>query len=170
MINRRSFIGMALGGVALGLAANGAGMGFFSKASAGSIDRDSFPFKLSDAEWKKKLQPESYRVLRHEGTEMAFTSKLNDEHGKGIFHCMGCEQALFSSETKFNSGTGWPSFYQPLPKAVGESSDSLLGYTRTEVHCSNCGGHLGHVFNDGPKPTGLRYCMNGVAMIFKAAI
>jgi peptide-methionine (R)-S-oxide reductase len=172
MINRRSFIGMALGGVfALGFIGKESGMGLFSRASAETIDRNNFPFKLSDEEWKKKLPPESYRVLRHEATEMAFTSPLNDEHSKGEFDCMGCGQALFSSDTKFNSGTGWPSFYQPInDKAVGTSSDTLLGYTRTEAHCSNCGGHLGHVFNDGPKPTGLRYCMNGVAMTFKPAV
>lgn len=169
MINRRNFIGLALGGAALGVLAKGMGFGFAVPASADTVDRNNFPFRLSDDEWKKKLPPESYRVLRHEATEMAFTSPLNDEHRKGEFDCLGCGWALFSSDTKFNSGTGWPSFYQPISvKAVETSSDKLLGYTRTEVHCANCGGHLGHVFNDGPKPTGLRYCMNGVAMAFKA--
>lgn len=166
-MNRRNFIGLGLGGaLALGIIGKGAGMGFFSKAHA----EDDFPFRLSDAEWKAKLPPESYQALRHEGTERAFTSPLNDEHRKGEFDCMGCRQALFSSEAKFDSRTGWPSFYQPInDKAVGERSDTTLGYTRTEVHCSNCGGHLGHVFKDGPKPTGLRYCMNGVALVFKPA-
>lgn len=167
MINRRNFVSLTLVGGALGFIAKGAGMGFFGKAQA--KPEGDFPFKLTDGEWKAKLPLESYRVLRHAGTEPPFTSPLNDEHRKGEFDCMGCGQALFSSNAKFNSGTGWPSFFQPInDKAVGESSDSLLGYTRTEVHCSNCGGHLGHVFNDGPKPTGLRYCMNGVAMVFKA--
>ncbi len=124
------------------------------------------PYKMTDGEWKKKLTPEQYRVLRQEGTERAFTSPLNAEHRQGIFACAGCAQPLFSSATKFDSGTGWPSFYEPLAKAVGTTTDYKLIYPRTEVHCSNCGGHLGHVFDDGPEPTGKRYCMNGVAMAF----
>jgi peptide-methionine (R)-S-oxide reductase len=121
----------------------------------------------SDADWKKQLSPQAYDVLRHEGTEAPFTSPLNNEHRKGIFACAGCDLNLFASETKFDSGTGWPSFWKPLPGAVEEASDRSLFMVRTKVSCHRCGGHLGHVFDDGPKPTGLRYCMNGVAMTFK---
>ena len=121
----------------------------------------------SDEEWKKLLSPDAYQVLRHEATERPFTSPLNDEHRKGVFACAGCALDLYSSETKFNSGTGWPSFYRPLNNAVATKTDTTLGMERTEVHCRRCGGHLGHVFDDGPRPTGLRYCMNGVAMAFK---
>ena len=121
----------------------------------------------SDEEWKKLLSPDAYQVLRHEATERPFTSPLNDEHRKGVFACAGCALNLYSSETKFNSGTGWPSFYRPLNNAVATKTDTTLGMERTEVHCRRCGGHLGHVFDDGPRPTGLRYCMNGVAMAFK---
>ena len=124
---------------------------------------------LSDAEWKKKLDPEAYYVMREAGTERSGTSPLDKEKRAGIFACAGCDQKLFSSKTKFDSRTGWPSFYAPLPKAVGTSRDFDLGYPRTEVHCARCGGHLGHVFDDGPRPTGKRYCMNGVAMRFIAA-
>jgi len=128
----------------------------------------TFEVHHSDAEWRHMLAPAAYNVLRQEGTEPPFTSPLLNEHRKGIFSCAGCALPAFSSATKFDSGTGWPSFWQPLPHAVGERSDSSLGFTRTEVHCRRCGGHLGHVFDDGPKPTGLRYCMNGVALTFKA--
>jgi len=121
----------------------------------------------SDAEWKKLLSPAAYQVLRHQDTEAPFTSPLNKEHRKGIFACAGCDLDLFSSETKFDSGTGWPSFYRPLPNAVQTSQDNSLFMQRTEVHCRRCGGHLGHLFDDGPKPTGLRYCMNGVSLAFK---
>ena len=122
---------------------------------------------LPDDEWKKRLTPDAYNVLRKEGTERAFTSPLNDEHRKGVFKCAGCGQVLYMSEQKFDSGTGWPSFWAPADEsAVGTSTDRKLISPRTEVHCSNCGGHLGHVFDDGPQPTGKRYCMNGVAMTF----
>jgi len=121
---------------------------------------------LSDAEWRKRLTGEQYNVLRKHGTERAGTSPLNQEKRKGTFVCAGCELPLFASDTKYESGTGWPSFYQPLPNAIGTKSDRSFFMTRTEVHCSRCLGHLGHVFDDGPKPTGLRYCMNGVAMKF----
>ena len=124
---------------------------------------------LSDAEWHKRLTPEQFYVLRKHGTERAGTSPLNHEKRKGTFACAGCDLPLFASETKFESGTGWPSFWQPLSNAVGETTDRSFFMTRTEVHCSRCAGHLGHVFNDGPKPTGLRYCMNGVAMKFEPA-
>lgn len=128
---------------------------------------EEFPFKMTDAEWKKKLSPDAYRVLRDHGTEAAGTSPLLNEHRAGTFLCAGCAWPLFSSATKYESGSGWPSFYQPLnDKAVGESTDYKIGYPRTEVHCANCGGHLGHVFDDGPQPTGKRYCMNGVALGF----
>ena len=123
----------------------------------------------SDAEWRERLSPSQYAVLRREGTERPYSSPLNSEHRKGAFACAGCALPVFSSTTKFESGTGWPSFWAPLHNAVGEDTDSTLGMVRTEVHCRRCGGHLGHVFDDGPKPTGLRYCMNGVAMIFAPA-
>jgi peptide-methionine (R)-S-oxide reductase len=125
-----------------------------------------FAYTLTDAQWRAKLPGIAYDVLRHEATERPFTSPLNDEHRAGIFSCKGCALPLFSSKTKFESGTGWPSFYAPLPKAIGTTVDKSLFMTRTEVHCSRCGGHLGHVFDDGPKPTGLRYCMNGAALTF----
>jgi peptide-methionine (R)-S-oxide reductase len=120
----------------------------------------------TDAEWRELLTGDQYEVLRQAGTEVPYSSPLNDEHGQGVFSCAGCAQQLFSSETKFDSGTGWPSFWRPLDGAVVEDADSTLGTTRTEVLCQRCGGHLGHVFDDGPPPTGLRYCMNGVAMTF----
>lgn len=130
---------------------------------------ERFELTLSDAEWRKRLDPQSYAVLRQADTERAFTSPLNKEHRAGTFVCKGCNLPLFSSRTKFESGTGWPSFWRPLPNAVRTSTDHVLGYARTEVHCRRCGGHLGHVFKDGPPPTGLRYCMNGVAMKFLPA-
>jgi peptide-methionine (R)-S-oxide reductase len=121
----------------------------------------------TDAEWRATLTPEQYRVLREHGTERAGSSPLNVEHGHGIFHCAGCGLPLFSSETKFDSGTGWPSFWVPLDGAVGTNTDRSFFMVRTEVHCQRCGGHLGHVFDDGPMPTGQRYCMNGAALTFE---
>jgi peptide-methionine (R)-S-oxide reductase len=117
-------------------------------------------------EWRRLLTPAQYQVLRQEATEPAGSSPLLGEHRKGVFACAGCELPLFKSETKFESGTGWPSFWSPVEGAVGIKTDRSLGMQRTEVHCRRCGGHLGHVFNDGPRPTGLRYCMNGVALKF----
>ncbi len=124
---------------------------------------------LTDAQWRAKLSPAAYDVLRHAATERPFTSPLLNEHRKGIFNCAGCALPLFASTTKFESGTGWPSFWAPLKNAVLTSDDRSIGEDRTEVHCRRCGGHLGHVFDDGPKPTGLRYCMNGVALGFTPA-
>ncbi|SOB78614.1 peptide-methionine (R)-S-oxide reductase [Sphingomonas guangdongensis] len=121
---------------------------------------------LPDAEWRKRLTPAAYQVLRHEDTERPYSSPLNGEKRSGVFACAGCKLPLFTSRTKFESGTGWPSFWAPLPNAVATRTDRTLGMARTEVHCRRCGGHLGHVFDDGPKPTGKRYCMNGVAMTF----
>ncbi|MDE1896901.1 MAG: peptide-methionine (R)-S-oxide reductase MsrB [Rhodospirillales bacterium] len=123
----------------------------------------------TDAEWRKLLTPAQYNILRQAGTEPPFSSPLLNEHRKGVFSCAGCALPLYSSATKFDSGTGWPSFYAPLPHAVDEQQDDSLGMDRTEVHCSRCGGHLGHVFPDGPPPTGLRYCMNGLALSFTPA-
>jgi len=129
-----------------------------------------FPVTRTDAEWKRVLTPIQYQILRKEGTERPFTHPLNNEHRRGVFYCAACRNPLFDSKTKFDSKTGWPSFWQPLnKKSVGTTTDRSLLMVRTEVHCANCGGHLGHVFNDGPPPTGLRYCMNGGAMTFKPA-
>jgi len=133
----------------------------------GSAVAATFEIVKSDDEWRRLLTPAAYNVLRRHGTERPFTSPLNAEKRQGTFACAGCDLPLFASETKFESGTGWPSFYKPLPNAVGTSTDRSLLASRTEVHCRRCGGHLGHVFEDGPKSTGLRYCMNGVALKFK---
>ncbi len=145
------------GAAALALAA-----GFSRSVRAGS-----FKVVHSDAEWQKILTPDQYAVLRRSATERPFSSPLLEEHRRGNFACAGCSLDLFSSTTKFDSGTGWPSFWAPLDNAVGTEQDNSLGMARTSVHCSQCGGHLGHVFNDGPQPTGLRYCMNGLALAFE---
>ncbi|MBS0380245.1 MAG: peptide-methionine (R)-S-oxide reductase MsrB [Proteobacteria bacterium] len=129
--------------------------------------QEHFPVEKSDEEWRRELTPEAYGVLRRHGTERAGTSPLNDEHRAGLFRCAGCGAELFSSDTKFDSGTGWPSFFRPLPQAVATHEDLSHFMRRTEVHCARCGGHLGHVFPDGPRPTGERYCMNGVALRFE---
>ncbi|KIZ38942.1 MULTISPECIES: peptide-methionine (R)-S-oxide reductase MsrB [Rhodopseudomonas] len=127
---------------------------------------EKFEIEKTPEEWKQQLTPMQFHILREEGTERPYSSPLLKEHRKGTFACAGCDLPLFSSETKFDSGTGWPSFWQPLANAVGERKDGSLGMTRTEIHCRRCGGHLGHVFDDGPKPTGLRYCMDGFALVF----
>jgi peptide-methionine (R)-S-oxide reductase len=144
-------------------------MRLFGKPSAAE-ESAVFEVSYTDAEWRQRLTPAQYGVLRQHGTERAGSSPLNAEKRAGTFHCAGCDLPLFSSAAKYESGTGWPSFYQPLDNAIGTSVDrTLLFMTRTEVHCRRCGGHLGHVFEDGPPPTGLRYCMNGVAMTFVPA-
>lgn len=160
--------------LALGL---GGTWAYSARAVAGAADgvaaaqggaEAHFEVEHSDAQWRQLLSAEQYRVLRQEGTERAFTSPLNHEKRQGNFLCAACRLALFSSATKFDSGTGWPSFWQPLDHAVATTQDRSWGMTRTAVHCRRCGSHLGHVFDDGPPPTGLRYCMNGVALIFQA--
>lgn len=134
--------------------------------SAGKSEKKQFEITKSKGEWKELLTPEQYYVLREHGTEYAFSSPLDKNYEPGTYHCAGCDLPLFSSETKYDSGTGWPSFWTPLENAIGTSEDRSFFMTRTEVHCRRCGGHLGHVFEDGPPPTGLRYCMNGVALKF----
>jgi peptide-methionine (R)-S-oxide reductase len=138
----------------------------FRAAPAHAAASASYEVTHTDAEWHKLLTDAQYHVLREAGTERPYSSPLNDEHRMGIFSCAGCKLDLFSSKTKFDSHTGWPSFWQPLDSAVVTQTDTSFGITRDEVHCRRCGGHLGHVFDDGPKPTGLRYCMNGLAMTF----
>jgi peptide-methionine (R)-S-oxide reductase len=139
----------------------------FKGLSSGAEAAEKFEIEKTAEEWKRQLTPEQYYILREQGTERPYSSPLNKEKRKGIFACAGCDLPLFSSETKFESGTGWPSFYDHLPNAIGKTVDRSFMMVRTEVHCRRCGGHLGHVFEDGPQPTGLRYCMDGVAMTFK---
>ncbi|MDJ0688215.1 MAG: peptide-methionine (R)-S-oxide reductase MsrB [Xenococcaceae cyanobacterium MO_188.B32] len=134
-----------------------------------TTSKNEFAVNKTEAEWQEILTPEQFRVLRKHGTERAGTSPLDKVYNEGTYVCAGCGQPLFTSETKYNSGTGWPSFYAPIEGAIETSVDRSLFMTRTEVHCSNCGGHLGHVFSDGPRPTGQRYCMNGVSLEFKPA-
>lgn len=137
--------------------------------SAGTPSADAAAWQLTDAEWKKRLTAAQYNILRKEGTEAPGSSPLNDEKRKGVYHCAGCDLPLFGSEMKYDSGTGWPSFFTALPAALGTKTDYKLLYPRTEYHCARCGGHQGHVFNDGPKPTGKRFCNNGLALTFRSA-
>ena len=140
----------------------------FGCARSADARKGTFAVTKTDAEWRKALSPAAYKVLRKEDTERPYSSPLDKEKRKGTFSCAGCAQKLFASSTKFDSGTGWPSFWKPLTGGIGTTTDYKIGTARTEVYCARCGGHLGHVFDDGPKPTGKRYCMNGVAMKFTA--
>ena len=164
MLTRRNFFDRLVATIGLT-----AGLSFLPRhvLAAGSSS-ETFEIVHTEAEWKQLLTPAQFYVMRQQGTEAPGSSPLNNEHGAGTFLCAACALPLFSSKAKFDSGTGWPSFWQPLPNAVGEQEDRTLVFARTEVHCHRCGGHLGHVFNDGPPPTGLRYCINGVALKFVA--
>ncbi len=157
---------MLLAGTA-GLAATAAFTQFRPATAVGITSSGATPaVTLSEAEWRRKLTPAQFDVLRESGTEMPFSSPLDMKFAAGRYDCVGCGQHLYSSHTKFDSGTGWPSFYQPLDRAIATKADGSVGMLRTEVRCAQCDGHLGHVFNDGPRPTGLRYCMNGVVLNF----
>jgi peptide-methionine (R)-S-oxide reductase len=166
MVTRRE---IALGAVAL-VAIGATGVGLLRwRSGRANAATETFEVNHTPEEWRKLLTPEQYAVLREEDTERPFTSALDNEKRKGTFTCAGCDLPLFSSETKFDSGTGWPSFYAPIEGAVESGKDWSFGMLREEVHCRRCGGHLGHIFDDGPKPTGLRYCINGVSLKFVAA-
>jgi peptide-methionine (R)-S-oxide reductase len=160
MMNRRALLTAGAAFVALGATSR------FGEAETMTSTETIDYRNLSDTEWRKRLTPQQYDILRKHGTERPGSSPLNSEKRKGTFVCAACELPLFGSTTKFESGTGWPSFYQPLPDAVETKQDRSFFMTRTEVHCGRCLGHLGHVFDDGPRPTGLRYCMNGIALKF----
>jgi peptide-methionine (R)-S-oxide reductase len=166
MLNRRTLL---TAGVALGALMATSKFGEAETMTTTATTQDIDWRKLTDADWRKRLTKAQYNVLRQHGTERPGSSPLLLEHRKGTFACAGCALPLFSSATKFESGTGWPSFYQPLPDAVETKTDRSFFMSRTEVHCRRCLGHLGHVFDDGPQPTGLRYCMNGVALTFEPA-
>lgn len=153
-MTRRGFLATSAAMLGLGSAATGA---------------EHFEITRSKAEWRAMLSDLEYKVMREEATERAFTSPLNDEKRAGTFTCKGCDLPLYASETKYDSGTGWPSFYEALPNAIGTKADRSLFMTRTECHCRRCGSHLGHIFDDGPEPTGMRHCLNGVSLVFKAA-
>jgi peptide-methionine (R)-S-oxide reductase len=163
-MNRRHFLASTAALAGTGVFA----MGLFGRTHAAE-SAGKFEFELTDAQWRERLSPEAYKVLRGHGTERAGSSPLDREKRAGVFHCAGCDLPLFDMKTKYDSGTGWPSFWQPLDNAIGTTEDRSFFMTRTEVHCRRCGGHLGHVFDDGPPPTGLRYCMNGVSLAFKPA-
>ncbi|HEY8245824.1 MAG TPA: peptide-methionine (R)-S-oxide reductase MsrB [Hyphomicrobium sp.] len=165
MLTRRNF---GLAGFGLAVAATGwrSTSSHANEEAMTTTNKSPFEITKTPEEWRKILTPEQFYVLREHGTERAGTSPLDKTYAAGTYDCAGCDLPLFSSDTKFNSGTGWPSFFKPLDNAVGNTVDKSLFMTRTEVHCRRCGGHLGHVFEDGPPPTGLRYCMNGVALKF----
>ena len=155
----RAFVGVGLAGVAVAALVSSRDP---ARAATGSV-------AMTPAQWRQKLGPDRFRILRQEGTEPAFTSPLLKEHRKGVFACAGCGLPLFSSATKFESGTGWPSFWQALPGAIATKRDTSMFIARTEEHCRRCGGHLGHIFDDGPRPTGKRHCINGLSLKFQAA-
>lgn len=162
MISRRTLL---FGGSA---AASIAAVGLIGRGAFGRGTEGEFEVAMTSEEWREILTPAEYRVLREEGTEPAWSSPLIREKRDGIYRCAGCDKALYSSDAKFESGTGWPSFWDALPSAVGTREDRSYFMIRTEVHCARCGGHLGHIFDDGPKPTGLRHCINGLALVFDA--
>ncbi|TIQ35759.1 MAG: peptide-methionine (R)-S-oxide reductase MsrB [Mesorhizobium sp.] len=165
-MNRRDFLWSGVAATALAV---GTGAALRMGGAKPALAAETFEVTKTDAEWHAILSDAAFDVLRREGTEYPGTSPLLNEHRKGIFACAGCDLPVYPSETKFDSGTGWPSFWQEIPNAIGKTEDRSLGMTRTEVHCRRCGGHLGHVFDDGPPPTGLRHCINGVALSFKPA-
>jgi peptide-methionine (R)-S-oxide reductase len=171
-MKRRTFL---FGGVAAVASVAGYSYAFFRLTDMPGLDETSqkvsqntaFEIAKSEDEWRRILSDAQYRILREEGTERPFSSSLNSEKRNGIFHCAGCDLPVYSSEAKYDSGTGWPSFYQSLPDAVATKEDTSLFVSRTEVHCRRCGGHFGHIFDDGPEPTGMRHCLNGLALDFK---
>lgn len=162
-MKRRNFLFGSAGALAL---LGGGGLAFRG-GRGGAAMAETFEITKTEEEWRAILTDQQFAVLREEATERAFTSPLNDEKRAGLFHCAGCDLPVYSSEVKYDSGTGWPSFWEALPDAIGTKEDNSLFMTRTECHCRRCGGHLGHIFDDGPEPTGKRHCINGVAMTFK---